>query len=55
MICSKSELDIKEDIDTHWIRDMGKDLDDISEADLGVAVSDKYSRLESDVIDVDNK
>jgi hypothetical protein len=46
MICSKSELDIKEDIDTHWIRDMGKDLYDLSDADLGISVIEKYSRLE---------
>jgi hypothetical protein len=55
MICSKSELEIQEDIDTHWIWDMGKDLDDLSDADLGISVCEKYSRLESSVIDVDNK
>jgi|GEM_PF-4624704 hypothetical protein len=34
MICSKSELDIPEDLDTHRIWDMQKDLDDLSDSDL---------------------
>jgi phenylalanyl-tRNA synthetase beta chain len=34
MICSKAELEILEDLDTHWIWDMQKDLDDLSDDDL---------------------
>ena len=55
MICSKSELNIQEDLDTHWIRDMWKDLDDLSDSDLWISLIEKYSRLEWKVIDVDNK
>jgi phenylalanyl-tRNA synthetase beta chain len=55
MICSKSELDIPEDLDTHRIWDMQKDLDDLSDSDLWISLTEKYSRLESKIIDVDNK
>ena len=34
---------------------MDKDFDDISDADLGTPLTDKYPRLDSAVIDVDNK
>jgi hypothetical protein len=34
MICSKAELEILEDLDSHWIWDMQKDLDDLSDEDL---------------------
>jgi tRNA-binding EMAP/Myf-like protein len=34
MICSKTELDIQEDIDTHWIWNIGKDIEDVSDVDL---------------------
>jgi phenylalanyl-tRNA synthetase beta chain len=55
MICSKAELEILEDLDTHWIWDMQKDLDDLSDDDLWKSLVDKYSWLESKIIDVDNK
>lgn len=55
MICSKAELEIQEDIDTHWIWDMQKDLDDLTDEDLWKPLVEKYSWLESKVIDVDNK
>lgn len=55
MICSKWELDIPEDLDTHRIWDMGQDLDDLSDNDLWTSLNVKYPRLESAVIDVDNK
>lgn len=55
MICAKVELDINEDLDTHGIWDMAWDFDDLSDADLGKALTQKYSRLDTYVIDVDNK
>jgi len=55
MICSKAELDIQEDIDTHWIWNMWNDLDDLSNGDIWKSVVEKYPWLESKVIDVDNK
>ena len=55
MICSKEEIDILEDMEKHSIWSMTEDLDDISDADLGTAVKDKFPRLESRVMEVDNK
>ena len=55
MICSKAELWIDEDLDTHWIWDMQKDLDDLSDEDLWKPVVEKYPWLESEIIDIDNK
>ena len=55
MICSKAELEINEDLDTHWIWDMQKDLDDLSDDDLWVSLIEKYPWLESKIIDIDNK
>lgn len=55
MICAKMELDINEDLDTHGIWDLAKDFDDISDDDLWIPLAQKHSRLESFVIDVDNK
>ncbi|MFZ2718698.1 MAG: phenylalanine--tRNA ligase subunit beta [Candidatus Absconditicoccaceae bacterium] len=55
MICSKEEVGINEDIELHSIWDLAEDFDDISQSDLGIALSKKYPRLESYVFDVDNK
>ncbi|HRX63834.1 MAG TPA: phenylalanine--tRNA ligase subunit beta [Candidatus Absconditabacterales bacterium] len=55
MICSKAELEIQEDLDTHWIWNMSNDLDDLTDNDLGISLVAKYPWLESSVIDVDNK
>lgn len=55
MICSKAELEIDEDLDTHWIWNIGKDIDDVSDADLGVSLTEKYTWIGGKIIDVDNK
>ncbi|MEI6425914.1 MAG: phenylalanine--tRNA ligase subunit beta [Candidatus Absconditabacteria bacterium] len=55
MICSKEELDILEDMDAHGIWDLKQDFDDISDEDLGTPLENKYPRLNSYVLDVDNK
>lgn len=55
MICSKEEVWINEDMELHSIWDLAQDFDDISQSDLWVALSKKYPRLESYVLDVDNK
>ena len=55
MICSKNELWIPEDTDKPRIWELDKDFDDISDADLWTPLTDKYPRLDSAVIDVDNK
>jgi len=55
MICSKSELWIPEDADKPRIWELDKDFDDITDADLWTPLTDKYPRLDSAVIDVDNK
>jgi len=55
MICSKEELGIMEDMEKHSIRDLKEDLDDISDNDLWTTLKDKYPRLESRVMEVDNK
>ncbi|HMT26804.1 MAG TPA: phenylalanine--tRNA ligase subunit beta [Candidatus Absconditabacterales bacterium] len=59
MICSKGELGINEDEDQHWIwvlqhGDQG-DFSDISDADLGKSLGEKYPRLENIIFEVDNK
>lgn len=55
MICSKNELWIPEDTDKPRIWELDKDFDDITDADLWTPLTDKYPRLDSAVIDVDNK
>ena len=55
MICSKEEIGIEEDMELHSIWDLCQDLEDISDADLGIALSTKFPRLESRVMEVDNK
>jgi phenylalanyl-tRNA synthetase beta chain len=55
MICSKEELEILEDMDAHGIWDLKQDFDDISDEDLGTPLGNKYPRLNSYVLDVDNK
>lgn len=68
MICSKEELGIHEDTEQHWIwtlqyapnTDLSAvpqqpDFDDITDADCGIALKNKYPWLESYTFDVDNK
>lgn len=55
MICSKTELGINEDAEHHWIWDMTKDFDDLSDADIGLSLGKKYPWLESWILDVENK
>lgn len=55
MICSKEELWILEDMEKHSIWSLTEDLDDISEADLGIPLREKFPRLENWVMEVDNK
>lgn len=54
MICSKSELWINEDTENPRIWDLQKDLE-VSESDLWISLTDKFPRLDSAIIDVDNK
>lgn len=54
MICSKNELWINEDTDKFWIRELDKDLE-VSDADLGTPLTDKFEWLDSYVLDIDNK
>ena len=54
MICSKIELGINEDTDQPRIRDLSKDLE-VSDSDLGIPLAEKFERLNSFVLDVDNK
>jgi len=54
MICSKNELWINEDTDKPWIWELDKDLE-VSDSDLGVSLTDKFERLDSFVLDIDNK
>jgi hypothetical protein len=44
-----------EDMDIHGIWDLKLDFDDISDADLGTPLGEKYPRLNSYVFDIDNK
>lgn len=55
MICSKEEVGILEDMEKHSIWALTEDLEDISDADLWTALSAKFPRLESRVMEVDNK
>jgi phenylalanyl-tRNA synthetase beta chain len=68
MICSKAELGIPEDVDEHWIwtlqygpsHDLAKvtqtpDMDDLTDADLGVALGEKYPWLNNWTMDIENK
>ena len=55
MICSKGELGINEDEDKHRIRTMNEDFHDLSDADLGTPVGEKYPWMNNAVLDVDNK
>lgn len=68
MICSKGEIGINEDEDQHWIWTLQydsktpasditqpADFNDITDADCGIALKDKYPRLEAYIFDVDNK
>ena len=55
MICSKGELQINEDKDTHWIWDLVQDLEDISDSDLWTPLTDKFPWLDSTVFEVDSK
>ena len=55
MICSKNELWIPEDTDKPRIWELDKDFDDITDDDLWTPLTDKYPRLDSAMIDVDNK
>ncbi|MBQ7073730.1 phenylalanine--tRNA ligase subunit beta [bacterium] len=54
MICSKNELGIQEDTDQPWIWELTKDLE-VSDADLGTLLSQKWERINSIVFDIDNK
>ena len=55
MICSKWELQINEDKDTHRIWDLAQDLEDISDSDLGCPLTDKFPWLDSTIFEVDSK
>ncbi len=55
MICSKEEIWINEDMELHYIRDLAQDFDDVNQNDLWIPLNKKYSRLETYVMDVDNK
>lgn len=54
MICSKEELQIYEDLDTHEIWDLKKDLD-LTEEDIGTPLREKFPWLEATILEVDNK
>ncbi len=55
MICSKEELGIHEDMEKHRIRSLTEDIEDITDSDCGIALREKFSRLESRVMEVDSK
>jgi len=55
MICSKEELEINEDQELHSIWDLTLDLDDISDTDLWMPLTQKFPWLNNYVFDVDNK
>jgi len=55
MICSKEELGIGEDLEKHNIWNLTEDLEDISDKDIWTALKEKFPRLESRVMEVDNK
>lgn len=54
MICSKNELGINEDANEPRIWDLSKDFNDISDADLWCSLTQKYERINSTVLDIDN-
>lgn len=54
MICSKWELGINEDEDQHWIWLLDDDLDDLTDADIGLAMGDKYPWMENTMFEVKN-
>jgi hypothetical protein len=54
MICSKSELGIKEDVDQHWIWLLASDLQ-IDESMKGLPLAQAFPWLDNIVIDIDNK
>ena len=53
MICSKNELWINEDTDKPRIWELDKDLE-VSDADLGTPLTDKFEWLDSYVLDIDS-
>lgn len=55
MICSKGEIGIMEDEDKHWIWIMNEDLSDLSDADIGTPLGEKYPWMNNAILDVDNK
>ncbi len=55
MICSKGEIGIIEDEDKHRIWIMNEDMSDLSDADIGIALGDKYPWMNNSILDVDNK
>lgn len=68
MICSKGEVGINEDEEQHWIRTLQygpsvpaeqrvqlADFDDLTDADCGTPLGQKYPWLERYIFDVDNK
>lgn len=55
MICSKQELGINEDIDTHRIWDLKKDFSDIKASDVWTPLVQKYPRLDAYIYEVENK
>ncbi len=55
MICSKGEIGIIEDEDKHWIWIMNEDLSDLTDADIGISLGEKYPWMNNAILDVDNK
>lgn len=55
MICSKEEMWIPEDTDQHRIWTMDHDLTDITDEDIWRPVADKYPRMQSWMMEVENK
>lgn len=55
MICSKGEVGINEDEEMHWIWILDEDLSDLSDADIGTPLGEKYPWMNNAVLDVDNK
>lgn len=55
MICSKGEIGINEDEEMHRIRIMNEDLSDLSDADIGTPLGEKYPWMNNAILDVDNK
>ncbi len=55
MICSKWELWINLDLESHNIWLLDEDLEGITDSDLWLALTDKFPYLDNFIIDVDNK